>query len=77
MIPPTKNKFQDSFFQSYLKNEISLGKQAAQICRKFDEMPKCLLPKINKVGTINPMIIPAVYQGQGSRKVSNMVFLSR
>ena len=45
------------------------------MCRKFDEIPKCLLPKINKAGTINPMMIPAVYQGQGARKISIMVSL--
>ena len=31
IIPPTKNKFQTSFFQSYLKNLISPEKQAAHI----------------------------------------------
>ena len=48
-MPATKNKFQVSFFQSYLKKEILPGKQAAHTCRKLDDMPKLLLPNINKI----------------------------
>jgi hypothetical protein len=64
-IPPMKNRFHDSFFQSYLKKGISLGIHAAHIWRRLAEMPKCLLPKINKAGTISPIKVPAMYQGQG------------
>jgi hypothetical protein len=65
IIPATKNKFQISFFQSYLKNEIFAGKQLAQICLKELEIPKDLLPMINKIGTISPIKGPAIYQGRG------------
>ena len=46
------------------------GKQAAQIWRILDEIPKCLLPKINNAGTIKPMILPAAYQVHGCFKNS-------
>lgn len=64
-IPPIKKRFQDSFFQSYLKNGILLGMQAAQIWRRLEDMPKCLLPKINRAGTMRQISAPAMYQGQG------------
>jgi len=67
-----KNKFHDSFFQSYLKKGMLLGKHAAHMWRKLADMPKCLFPNINRVGTISPMMIPAVYQGQGWVIVSIM-----
>jgi hypothetical protein len=41
------------------------GMHAAHICLKLDEIPNVLLPKISRAGTINPIIIPATYQGQG------------
>jgi hypothetical protein len=41
------------------------GKQAAHTCLKLEEMPKVLFPKINKAGTIRPMIMPATYHGHG------------
>ena len=70
MIPPkntpkTKIKFQISFFQSYLKNGISAGKQAAQTWRSDDEIPNDLLPISKRVGTVSPISGPATYQGQG------------
>ena len=71
-IPTTKNRFQDSFFQSYLKKSTLAGKQAAQICFRLDEMPKALLPKISKIGTVNPIKIPAIDQCQGCRMSSNI-----
>jgi hypothetical protein len=46
------------------------GKQAAQIWRILDEIPKCLLPKINNAGTIKPMILPAAYLVHGCFKNS-------
>jgi hypothetical protein len=46
------------------------GKQAAQIWRMLEDIPKCLLPKINNAGTIKPMIAPATYQVQGCLKNS-------
>ena len=36
-IPTTKNKFHESFFQSYLKKSIFAGMQAAQTCRSVEE----------------------------------------
>ena len=44
---------------------MSAGKQAAQTCLRLDEMPNVLLPSIRSAGTINPIIIPATYHGQG------------
>ena len=70
--PATKNKFHDSFFQSYLKNLIFAGIQAAQMCRKEDEIPKDLFPINNSAGTVNPIRIPATYQGQGCFNNSNI-----
>src|SRR5437868_6711588 len=69
-IPPAKNKFHASFFQSYLKKEILAGKQAAQICLRLDDMPKSLLPRINSNGTIKPINGPETYQGQGCLIIS-------
>jgi hypothetical protein len=66
MIPATKNKFHDSFFQSYLKKGILAGKQAAQICLRLDDMPKGLFPIIKSIGTIKPIIVPPTYHGHGS-----------
>jgi hypothetical protein len=65
-IPNTKNRFQLSFFQSYLKNEILEGKQAAQACLREEEIPNCLLARSSNKGTIKPIIGPATYHGQGS-----------
>ena len=65
IVPPAKNKFHASRFQLYLKNGMFAGKQAAHICRRLAEMPKCLFPVISKIGTINPMIKPDTYQGHG------------
>ena len=64
-MPPTKKRFHASFFHSYRKKEMSPGKHAAQICRKDEEMPKVLLPKINNKGTVSPISGPATYHGQG------------
>jgi hypothetical protein len=47
--------------------------QAAHTWRREEEMPKDLLPKINKIGTINPMIGPATYHGQGCLIISMIV----
>jgi hypothetical protein len=41
--------------QLYLKNGISAGIQAAQICRNDDDIPKDLFPINNKVGTVSPI----------------------
>jgi hypothetical protein len=71
--PTTKYKFQISFFQSYLKNEIFAGTHAAQICRSEDEIPKALLPKINNMGTVNPIKGPATYHAQGAFNIDNMM----
>jgi hypothetical protein len=49
-MPRTKNKFQASFFQSYLKKEILDGKQAAQACLSEELIPKVLFPMISNVG---------------------------
>src|SRR5690606_15002634 len=73
-IPTTKNIFQISFFQSYLKKEMLAGRQAAQAWRRLALMPKFLFPKINNAGTVSPTSGPAMYQGQGCFKNSNIYF---
>ena len=64
-IPKTKNRFQISFLQSYLKKGIFEGKQEAQICLSEELMPNDLLPIISSAGTVKPISGPATYQGQG------------
>src|SRR6476469_3503635 len=64
-MPTTKNKFHNSFFQSYLKNSMFPGINAAHTCRNVDEMPKRLLPNTSSNGTIKPIRRPVTYQGQG------------
>lgn len=71
--PVTKNKFHASFFHSYLKKGIFDGKQAAQICLRADDIPKALLPNINRTGTIRPISGPATYHGHGFFNTSNIV----
>ena len=51
--------------QLYVKNGRFAGRQAAQICRRLDEIPNDLLPSSSSVGTVSPMQVPATYQGQG------------
>jgi hypothetical protein len=41
------------------------GQQLAQMCLKELEIPKDLLPIINKIGTISPINGPAIYHGRG------------
>ena len=72
VIPKTKNKFQISFFQSYLKKEILDGKQEAHICLRDELIPNDLLPNTNSIGTVNPINGPAIYQGQGCLINSNI-----
>jgi hypothetical protein len=48
------------------------GIQAAQMCRKEEEIPKDLFPRMSSTGTINPMRGPATYQGQGAVSDSNI-----
>src|SRR5215472_6185726 len=64
-MPATKKRFQASLFHLYLKNGISAGKQAAQICLSEDDTPKRLLPIISSRGTMSPIRGPATYQGHG------------
>lgn len=64
-MPATKNKFQLSFFQSYLKNEISAGMHIAHICLSDDDTPNALLPANSRAGTKRPISGPPAYQGQG------------
>src|SRR5690606_28647395 len=73
-IPPTKNRFQAYRFQSYLKNGIFAGTQAAQMCVSEEEILRCLLPSNSKAGTASPITAPATYQGQGWRIISSIVF---
>src|SRR5579872_3822920 len=63
--PTAKYKLQISFFQSCLNNEILPGKQAAQMCRSEEEIPKRLLPIQSNKGAVSPITGPAIYQGQG------------
>ncbi|GEO20904.1 hypothetical protein CQA01_14380 [Cyclobacterium qasimii] len=64
-IPVTNIKFQASSFQLYWKKGILAGTQTAQICLKEDEMPKDLFPNNKSMGTVRPIIGPAIYHGQG------------
>ncbi len=64
-IPIAKNKFHISFFQSYLKKGIFVGKHAAHTCLSDELIPNDLLPIINNTGTVNPINGPAMYHGQG------------
>jgi hypothetical protein len=64
-MPATKNKFQDSLRQLYLKKGMFAGMQAAQICRNDEDTPNALLPIISSNGTVSPINGPATYQGQG------------
>src|SRR5690606_17861987 len=73
-MPATKNRFQASLFQSYLKNGIFDGTQAEQMCLSEEEIPRCLFPSNNKAGTVRPITAPATYHGQGWRIISSMVF---
>src|SRR5436305_14828366 len=73
-MPPAKNKFHTSFFQLYLKNEISAGKHAAQMCRKLEERPNTRLPRINSTGTISPMSGPDIHHGHGCLMTSIISF---
>ena len=59
----------------YLKKEILAGRHAAQICLSEELMPKVLLPKINKRGTVKPINGPDTYHGQGFSKASIIIFL--
>ena len=43
--------------------------------RKLDETPNDLLPTNSKAGTVNPINIPATYQGQGCLIISNIIIL--
>ena len=45
---------------------------AAQICRNEELIPKDLFHKISNVGTVRPIIGPAIYKGQGSFIISNI-----
>lgn len=65
IIPNAKKNIHCSFFQSYLKNGISDGKSAAQVCLRLLEIPKVLFPKMSKSGTVSPIIGPAMYHGHG------------
>ena len=64
-IPPANTRFQDSLFQSWLRNSKLLGMQAAHRWRNEELMPNVRFSKIRWRGTINPMMGPATYQGQG------------
>src|SRR5699024_1528512 len=69
--PPINTRFQPpAFFQSYWKNSILPGIQAAQVWRKLEDTPNCLPPISSRMGTINPMSGPATYHGHGCCKNS-------
>jgi len=57
-----------------LKKAMLEGKQAAQVWRSDEEMPKVLLARSKSNGTISPMIGPATYQGQGSYSNALIVY---
>lgn len=73
-IPTTKNKFQLSFFQLYLKKGILAGTQAAQIWRNDEDIPNGLLPKRSNIGTVRPIKTPAIDQCQGFLIISINIF---
>lgn len=72
--PTTKNIFQISFFQLYLKNGIFAGTHIAHTCRKEDEIPNFLLPISNKVGTVKPIKTPATAQCHGCF-INSIIFI--
>src|SRR3546814_1097967 len=74
-IPATKNRFQISFFQSYLKKGIPAGTQDAQMCLRDELIPNDLFPNSRSVGTVRPIRGPAMYQGQGG--LINSIILDR
>jgi hypothetical protein len=40
-----------------------------------EDIPNDLLPNINKAGTVKPIKGPAMYQGQGCFKNSNIIII--
>ena len=74
-VAPAKTRFQDSPFQSYLRNSKLLGMQAAQ-WRNEELMPNVRFSKIRWRGTINPMMGPATYHGQGWLNHSTNAFMA-
>ena len=46
------------------------GIHMAHIWRKDELIPNALLPKISKIGTVNPINGPETYQGHGSFMIS-------
>ena len=50
------------------------GMHAAHMWRNDELMPKFLLPIINNVGTINPIIGPATYHGHGCL-IKSIIFI--
>ena len=71
-IPKTKTRFHTSLRQLYLKKGIFAGKQDAHICLKEELIPIVLLPLFYYAGTVNPIIGPATYHGQGCLMNSNI-----
>ncbi len=75
MIPRANVRFHRPLdFQSYWKNDAFVGRAAAQMCRRFDEMPNSP-PARSSNGTTRPIRIPATYQGHGCDMSSIMRFL--
>jgi len=67
---------QDSPFQLYLRNSKLFGMQAAQTWRNEELMPNVRFSKIRWRGTINPMMGPATYHGQGWLTHSTSAFMA-
>ena len=74
-MPPTKKRFQISFFQSYLKKGMSFGIQIAHRCRIEEDMPNFLFPIKANMGTISPINVPATAQCQGCLISSNIILI--
>src|ERR1017187_1366989 len=65
-IPLTKNRFQASFFQLYLKNKIFAGRHMAHTCLREADTPKVLFPESSSRGTMSPSRGHETSQGYGS-----------
>jgi hypothetical protein len=64
-IPLTKNRFQASFYQLYLKNGIFAGTHMAHTCLREADTPKVLFPESSSRGTMSPISGPETYHGHG------------
>src|SRR5215831_8687345 len=72
---PSRNvRFHEpSRFQSWLKNSMRHGANAAHKCLRLLEIPNGLLPRRSIAGTMRPMSGPATYQGSGCVNMRDVI----